>query len=168
MGFHRSPKMRTCSFQLDEGKKKWMVRGKTCRFCWIYSMWNYRSTFTLLNFDLCPGRMVCVGYIPGFSGFQLRMASRDPRQAIRMRASIYSHGSFLVKSLQISLNLTQHHCLFQGNLTFFYMTLFFYVLITDPFPCAFRPMGNDSTVLTSSELLHNPSGSEPPYLHLCK
>lgn len=96
--------------------------------------------------------MVCLGSIPDFSGFQLIMASRDPRQAIRPRASVYSHGSFLVSSFQMSLNLTQHHWLFQGNLTFYMILL---CLDDWSFPLSFRPMGNDSRVLTSSELLHN-------------
>lgn len=83
MGYSVS-EMTTYIFQLAEGQE-WVVRNKAWRLSWISFIWNYRSTFILINFDLCPGKLICVGYIIGFSGLQLSVASRDPRQKIRTK-----------------------------------------------------------------------------------
>lgn len=116
--FIMSLQMRTCIFQLGEGQE-WGVRGKAYRRCCIPFIWKYRSTFTLWNFYLCLGRLICVGSITGFSDFQLGMASRDIRQEIR--TTVRSLCLFLwVFSCEFTLNylrpLTRHHCQFQGHL----------------------------------------------------
>lgn len=81
---HSVSEMTTYIFQLAEGQE-WVLRNKAWRLSRISFIWNYRSTFILINFDLCPGKLICVGYIIGFSGLQLSVASRDPRQKIRTK-----------------------------------------------------------------------------------
>ena len=90
-------------FSTNEGQE-WVVRDKAHRLCWISLISTYqhicRSTFPLLNFHLCPGRLICVVMSQASPTFSwVRPVGTTGRSESEGGQCVDSHGSFLVSSL---------------------------------------------------------------------